>query len=171
MSHQYNKRFVSKSISSILSPLKQHKKFGNWKWLWFFVFLGIHYPSFLMSIPSPFKITQGNHISLKSTCLWLFLSFLGFSFFLTWFSYQVPEQHEKTLKYVKWRYYLGLGIIFMLSSWSLILISLICHVMWGNNLGLGIHIQPPIHIIDQWSLICKTSLFLVWNTLDLTMSI
>ena len=53
---------------------------------------------------------------------------------LTWFSSQVPEQHEKTLKYVKWRYYLGLGI----------------------------YIQPPIHIIlmiiDKWSLICKISL-------------
>ena len=29
-----------------------------------------------------------------------------------WFCSQVPEQHEKTLKFVKWRYYLGLGTSF-----------------------------------------------------------
>ena len=66
-----------------------------------------------------FETTQGSCASLDMFLISLSLSLsLGF-LPLTWFSSQVPEQHEKTLKYVKWRYYLGLGI----------------------------YIQPPIHII------------------------
>ena len=47
----------------------------------------------------------------------------------------MPEQHEKTLKFVKWRYYLGLGAYFPL---ILVIFDMSSGDTYYLGLGLGI---------------------------------